>query len=458
MATQQCPRSPASTDMNMTQLNVTHDPARRSWVEAANLPTHDFPVQNLPLGVFSALGNASRVGIAIGDQVLDIAEANRAGFFTGLAKGAAEAAAGGSLNQFMSLGSPASSALRRQVFEMLAIGGGDASARAQAHADQILFSSDAVEMQLPCTIGGFTDFLTSVDHLSRARRSTHPDNPVPEAFYHLPLAYNGRASSVRVSGHDVLRPHGQSKGADGAMYFGPAKALDFELELGAFVGPGNALGSPIAVRAAHGQLFGYCLLNDWSARDIQRWETTPLGPFLGKSFCSVVSPWVVSAEALAPFRVPARVRTADEPAVLPYLHDSDDLASGGLDLQLEAWLTSTSMRLAGLPPLNVTQTNSKHLYWTFAQMIAHHTSNGCDLRPGDLMGSGTASGPAPASRGCLAEFQEPLRLPDGTTRQWLIDGDELVFKARASKDGYVSIGFGECRSMVLPAAPWPVGS
>jgi fumarylacetoacetase len=442
----------------MTQLDATHDPARRSWVEAANLPTHDFPLQNLPLGVYSVPGRTSRVGIAIGDQVLDIAEASRSGFLTGLAKEAAEAAAVGSLNALMALGSPASSALRRQVFEMLAIGGGAASARAQAHADQLLLPSDAVEMQLPCVIGGFTDFLTSVDHLSRARRSTHPDNPVPEAFYHLPLAYNSRASSVRVSGHDVIRPHGQSKGVDGAMYFGPTKALDFELELGAFVGPGNALGSPIPVHAARGHLFGYCLLNDWSARDIQRWETTPLGPFLGKSFCSVVSPWIVSAEALAPFHVSARVRTADEPAVPPHLHDSDDLARGGLDLQLESWLTSASMRVAGLPPWNVTQTNTKHLYWTFAQMIAHHTSNGCDLRPGDLIGSGTVSGPDLSSRGCLAEFPEPLRLPDGTTRQWLIDGDELVFKARASKDGYVSIGFGECRSMVLPAAPWPAGT
>ncbi|MGJ7497895.1 fumarylacetoacetase [Variovorax sp. RT4R15] len=442
----------------MTQLNATHDPARRSWVEAANVPAHDFPLQNLPLGVYAAPGRTPRVGIAIGDQLLDIAEANRAGFFTGLAKGAAQAAAGGSLNELMALGSPASSALRMQVFEMLAIGGGAASARAHAHADQLLLPSDAVEMQLPCAIGGFTDFLTSSDHLSRARRSTHPDNPVPEAFYHLPLAYNSRASSVRVSGHNVLRPHGQSKGVDGAMYFGPAKALDFELELGAFVGPGNALGSPIPLRTAQTHLFGYCLLNDWSARDIQRWETTPLGPFLGKSFCSVVSPWVVSAEALAPFHVPARTRAADEPAVLPHLHHADDIASGGLDLQLEAWLTSARMRADGMPPLNVTQTNSRYLYWTFAQMVTHHTSNGCNLRPGDLLGSGTASGPDPASRGCLAEFHEPLLLPDGTTRQWLIDGDELVFKARASKEGHVSIGFGECRSRVLPAAPWPTGN
>jgi fumarylacetoacetase len=355
----------------------------------------------------------------------------------------------------MALGSLASSALRMQVFAMLAIGDGAASARAHAHADHLLLPRDAVEMQLPCAIGGFTDFLTSIDHLSRARRSTHPDNPVPEAFYHLPLAYNSRASSVRVSGHNVLRPNGQSKGVDGIMYFGPAKALDFELELGAFVGPGNPLGSPIPVPAAQGHLFGYCLLNDWSARDIQRWETTPLGPFLGQSFCSVISPWVISAEALAPFRAPAHVRTANEPEVLPHLYDREDAAEGGLDLQLEAWLTSEGMRAVGLPPLNVTQTNFKYMHWTFAQMIAHHTSNGCDLRAGDLIGSGTASGPDVASRGCLAEFQEPLLLPDGSERQWLTDGDELVFKARASKDGYVSIGFGECRSMVLPALPWP---
>ncbi|MGJ7602705.1 fumarylacetoacetase [Variovorax sp. LT1R20] len=441
----------------MTQLNATHDPARRSWVEAANLPAHDFPVQNLPLGIFATPDHPPRVGVAIGDHLLDLAEANRAGFFTGDAREAANAAASGSLNQLMALGSSANSALRLQVFEMLTEGGA-LSVRAQAQAGRLLLRNDAVAMQLPCTIGGYTDFLTSFDHLFRARRSTHPENPVPDAFFHLPLAYNGRASSVRASGHDVVRPNGQSRGVDGTMYFGPAKALDFELELGAFVGPGNALGHPVPVHAAQEQLFGYCLLNDWSARDIQRWETTPLGPFLGKSFCSVISPWVVSAEALAPFRVPARSRTADEPGVMPHLHGSIDATQGGLDLQLEAWLTSANMRSAGLPPLNVTWTNAKHLYWTFAQMVAHHTSNGCDLRPGDLIGSGTVSGPDLASRGCLAEFQELLQLPDGTTRQWLIDGDELVFKAFASKDGHVSIGFGECRSRILPAARWPAAA
>ncbi|MGJ7565444.1 fumarylacetoacetase [Variovorax sp. GB1R11] len=438
----------------MTNLNATHDPARRSWVEAANTADHDFPVQNLPWGVFSSSGNAPRVGVAIGDMVLDVTRANKAGFFTGLAKTAADAASGTTLNGLMALGASASSALRTQIFEMLASGSSSA-AQAQVQAQHLLWPQATIAMQLPCAIGGFSDFLTSVDHLSRARRSTHPDNPVPEAFYHLPMAYNSRASSVRPSGHNVLRPHGQSKNADGTMYFGPAKALDFELEIGAFIGPGNALGSPVPVQAAADHIFGYCLLNDWSARDIQRWETVPLGPFLGKSFCSVISPWVVSAEALAPFRSPLRVRNADEPAVLPHLHDQQDAALGGLDLQLEAWLSSAQMRAAGIPALNVTRTNLKHLHWTFAQMVTHHASNGCDLRPGDLIGSGTASGPAPTSRACLAEFPEPLLLPDASRRQWLMDGDELSFRASAHREGFVSLGFGECRSMLLPAAPWP---
>jgi fumarylacetoacetase len=439
----------------VTELNITHDPAQRSWVSSANLANHDFPVQNLPWGVFSEAGGMARVGVAIGDRVLDIAMANEADFFTGLARTAAQAATAASLNGLMALGAPASSALRRQVFDMLVTGDGAASIRARAQSDALLVPIEKVAMQLPCVIGGFTDFLTSVDHLSRARRSTHPDNPVPDAFYHLPLAYNSRASSVRASGHNVLRPHGQSRGGDGAMYFGPAKALDFELELGVFVGPGNAIGRPIPIQSAQDHLFGYCLLNDWSARDIQRWETTPLGPFLGKSFCSVISPWVVSAEALAPFRVPARPRSFDEPATLPYLDDRDNTLGGGLDLQLEAWLTSERMRALGLAPVRVTLANFRHMHWTFAQMVAHHSSNGCDLRPGDLIGSGTASGPDLDSRGCLAEFQEPLRLPDGSTRQWLLDGDEFVFKAHAGKPGCASIGFGECRSMVLPAMPWP---
>lgn len=441
----------------MTELNITHDPAQRSWVASANRPDHDFPLQNLPWGVFAVSGGRPRVGVAIGDQILDIAAANGAGFFTQSAKVAADAAAGDALNALMALGASACSALRRQVFEMLVEGDGVAAVRARAQSAQLLLPAGAVEMRLPCKIEGFTDFLTSVDHLSRARRSTHPQNPVPEAFYHLPLAYNSRASSVRASGHNVVRPNGQSKVGDGAMYFGPATALDFELELGALVATGNPLGSPIPVRTAGGHVFGYCLLNDWSARDIQRWETTPLGPFLGKSFCTVISPWVVSAEALAPFRVPARPHGMGEPATLPYLHDREDSLSGGLDLQLQAWLTSERMRAHNLAPVRVTTTNLRHLYWTFAQMIAHHSSNGCDLRTGDLIGSGTVSGPDLDSRGCLAEFQEPLHLPDGSTRQWLLDGDELVFRARASKPGRASIGFGECRSMVLPALPWPVG-
>jgi fumarylacetoacetase len=312
-------------------------------------------------------------------------------------------------------------------------------------------------MLLPCRIGDYSDFLTSLHHTERHGRFKGLSEPLPAAFKSLPIAYHGRASSICVSGAPVLRPNGQYRNAQGEICFGPAPAFDFELELAAFIGPGNALGQPIPVDAARAHIFGYCLLNDWSAKSIQWWEQV-LGPFLGKSFHSTISPWIVTEEALLPFRLPAPARAPGDPAPLPHLHGARDQASGGLQLQLEAHLSSARQRAAGRSPVRITQTHLQNLYWTFAQMLAHHTSNGCNLRPGDLLGSGTISGESDLSRACITELtnagKDPLQLGDGETRTALEDGDEIILSARAARPGAVSIGFGECRGTIMPALDW----
>jgi fumarylacetoacetase len=311
-----------------------------------------------------------------------------------------------------------------------------------------------VTMRLPCEIGDYTDFLTSLHHTERHGRYKGLADPLPAAFKSLPIAYHGRASSLRVSGGDVRRPHGQYRDANGTVRFGPAPALDFELELAAFIGRGNALTQPIAIDDAHQHIFGYCLLNDWSAKSIQ-WFEQVLGPFLGKSFHSSLSPWIVTAEALAPFRKPAPSRAAGDPAPLPHLYGAFDQQNGGLNLELEAYLSTAQLRAAGAAPVRITRTHLDNLYWTFAQMVAHHTSNGCNLRTGDLLGSGTISGADDLSRACLTELtnagKDPLQLPNGETRTALEDGDEVIFQARAVQPGAVTIGFGECRGTIAPA-------
>ena len=443
-------------------LDITHDSQRQSWVASAN-GTHaqgnDFPLQNLPLGIFS-VGAGSvhvqpRAGVAIGDQILDLNSAVAAGLFTGAAVDAIYATADGNLNALMEQGHAASDALRLAVSTLLGAEPSPTSLAARTIASQILVPQADVRMHLPTRIGGFTDFMTSIDHVRRARSKLHPNDAVPVTLLHMPLAYNSRASSVRVSGHEVTRPNGQSRLADGSVTFGPCSALDFELELGAFVGPGNELGDVIALDDAPRHLFGYCLLNDWSARDIQRWESLPLGPFLGKSFCTVVSPWVVTAQALAPYACAPSPRNAGLPAPLAYLRSARNDSSGAIDLQLQAWISSQAMRERNLAPVRITDSRFVDMHWTFAQMLTHHASNGCDLQPGDLIGSGTVSGSQLTSCGCLAELSGPLTLPDGTERIWLADGDELIFKASARREGFASIGFGECRSRVLAARPWP---
>ena len=381
--------------------------------------------------------------------MLDIGHALEAGLFSGRAADAAGAVTAAGLAELMRLGNGHASALRENLFDLLA-----ADQPRQEAVSACLNAAAAVEMTLPVEPRNFTDFLTSSFHKIRLS----PKGTLDPNFKSLPLAYHSRASSVRISGGDIIRPHVQF--SDGQQVtFGPTRELDFELELGAFVGPGNPLGQPISIHRAADHIFGFCLLNDWSARDIQRWESLPLGPFLAKSLSTSVSPWIVTEEAMRPFRTPAARRAPDDPPTLDYLTSTSDQATGGIDLALEVWLASKAMREIGSPPVRLTATNFRTMYWTFAQMLTHHASNGCNLLPGDVLGSGTASGPEPESRACLAELTErgrtPVRLSDGETRTWLEDGDEVTLRGRATRDGFASIGFGECVGTIQAAIAWP---
>jgi len=432
----------------MTALNDTHDPKRRSWVESANAPDTEFPIQNLPLGIFQNAGEPARGGVAIGNRILDLNAAIAAGLFTGDAEQVARAAAGPTLNPLMALGNGATSLLRAAVSELLRADGAG-----ESKAVRCLAPMAEAKMLLPGDIENFTDFLCSIDHTRRMS----PDGTLPPAFSSLPIAYHSRATTVCVSGTPLKRPNGQHRAADGSVVFGPEPWQDFELELGAFVGPGNEMGEPIPISAAAEHLFGYCLVNDWSARGIQFWESRPLGPFLGKSMMTTVSPWVVTAEALAPFQTAAPTReAADRP--LPYLLDEEDQAQGGFNIAMFADWTTEEMRRSGAPPVTVTATNFRDCFWTFAQMLTHHASNGCRMRTGDLLASGTMSGPIDVSRACIAEITARGRAPieiGGQSRAWLEDGDEINLRAKASRDGYVTIGFGECRGRIAKAVPWP---
>jgi fumarylacetoacetase len=431
-------------------LNETHDAARRSFVESANSPGTDFPIQNLPFGVFR-LGprEQPRVGVAIGDQIVDIAAA--AGLFDGPAATAAQACDATVLNPLMALGPPAWSALRLALSRELAAVG--ASGRLRSFLRPLA----GAEMSMPVAFRNFTDFFASIFHATNAGRLFRPDHPLTPNYKYVPVAYHSRASSVRISDIAVTRPSGQRKGPEGSPpTFGPSRRLDFELELGAFVGIASELGRGVPIGAASNAIFGYCLLNDWSARDIQAWESQPLGPFLGKNFATTISPWVVTAEAVAPFRTAAFARPQGDPAPLSYLDDAADRAEGGLDITLEAYITTEAMRRAGMPAHRLTQSSSAQMYWTFAQMIAHHTSNGCNLEIGDLIGSGTVSGPEPSSWASLLELtaggSKPLSLPSGEQRSFIENGDEIAFRGFCAKAGRARIGFGECRAKVLPGA------
>jgi fumarylacetoacetase len=438
--------------IKMPSIDRTHDPTLRSWVESANGHS-EFPIQNLPLGVFSPQEGKRRGGFAIGDSIFDMAAAVRAGLFTGAARRPAELATDQTLNRLMALQPSARQALRQRLSDLLSTDGPDRT-QVEGLKNQLLHSAADCTVHVPARIGDYTDFFTSIHHASNTGRLFRGGaDPVSPNFRHLPIAYHGRASSVRVSGESVRRPHGQIQYSPGeAPRFGPCEKLDYEYELGVWIGNGNALGEPIQISEAGSHVVGHCLLNDWSARDIQRWESQPLGPFLGKNFSTTISPWIVTVEALAPFRVPQAPRSPGDPNPLPYLWDEDDQKIGALDCTIEAFLLTPGLAAKGLPPQRLSRANATDLYWTFAQMVAHHSSGGCNLNPGDLFGSGTISGASSDGWGALLELSEngqrTIELGSGEKRTFLENGDEVIFRAHCCRDGFVPIGFGECRGRI----------
>jgi fumarylacetoacetase len=433
----------------MSDLNETHDAALRSWVASANAEGTDFPIQNLPFGVFRRRGTqeAFRIGVAIGDQISDMKAAVKAGVFL---SAAAEATTGDSLNAFMALGQPAWSALRLDLSRALRVG-----AAAQEKLKACLLAQADAEYAVPARIGDYTDFYVGVHHATAIGKLFRPDNPLMPNYKWVPIGYHGRSSSVVVSGTPIRRPVGQTKGDADKPDLGPSQKLDYELELGFFVGPGNELGEAISIDNAEAHLFGAVLFNDWSARDIQPWEYQPLGPFLSKNFGSTLSPWVVTMEALAPFRAPF-ARPASDPQPLPYLESPSNRATGALDIHLEAWLQTTAMRVAHAKPVRLSTGNVREAaYWTPSQLVTHHSVGGCNLRPGDLFGSGTLSGPGPGQSGSLVEMTQggakPIVLPNGETRTFLADGDALTLRGWCERPGAKRIGFGECIGVIAPA-------
>ncbi|MDA1080152.1 MAG: fumarylacetoacetase [Gemmatimonadetes bacterium] len=436
-----------------TRTDDTHDPTLRSWVDSANDASGDFPIQNLPFATFRHdFEERPRVGIAIGDQVLDCLEAGRAGCFDSLNPAVRDALQSWSLNALMALGRADARDVRALVSRMLREGGAHAEATERLR-DRVLVPASRVSLLVPAEIGDYTDFYASIFHASRVGALFRPDNPLLPNYKWVPIGYHGRASSVVASEASVRRPVGQTrKGSEGAPAVGPSAGLDYEVELAMWVCGQNALGEAVPLARAEERLFGLGLLNDWSARDIQSWEYQPLGPFLSKSFATTVSPWIVTADALEPFRAPAFTRDAGDPQPLPYLDDGNDRAHGAFDVILEASICTELMRASGLPPHRLSASNTRSLYWTPAQMITHHASNGCNLRPGDLLGSGTVSGPTDDSRACLLEITrrgaEPVSLPGGETRTFLQDGDEVIVRGWCERDGAARIGFGECRGVV----------
>ncbi len=433
-------------------LNETHDSSLRSWVNSANRPGTDFPIQNLPFAVFRrrGAGDAFRGGVAIGDQILDLAAVADAAVFTGEAHTAVQAGAQHRLNALMASGPQAWSALRLALSRALRVG-----AKEQDRLQACLVAQDDAEYGLPARIGDYTDFYTSVHHATNIGRQFRPDNPLLPNYKWVPIGYHGRASSIGVSGQAVRRPLGQTL-ASGATQptLGPCQRLDIELELGVFVGTGNELGDTIAITQAEEHVFGLCLLNDWSARDIQAWEYQPLGPFLSKNFATTISPWIVTLEALAPYRVPFE-RPAADPQPLPYLDSEANRREGSFDIRLQVDLQTPQMRAAGAADATICRTSYRHAYWTLAQMVTHHTVGGCNLQPGDLLGTGTLSGPTLDQAGALIELtsggKHPLQLPNGEQRVYLEDGDCVVIRGWCERPGAARIGFGECAAALLPA-------
>jgi fumarylacetoacetase len=430
-------------------IDETHDPARRSWVAAANGHA-DFPIQNLPFGVFSPPGEGPRGGVAIGDHILDLHLAAQSDVL-GETQAAAEAAAGPVLNPLLARDPAERRALRRRLSALLAEG-----APERQTTETWLHPAAHCHLHLPARIGDYTDFYAGIHHAMTVGKLFRPQNPLTPNYKHVPIGYHGRASSVRASGVPVRRPNGQRlpQGAQ-SPEFGPCQRLDFELELGIWIGQGNALGEPLPIAEAGHHIAGLCLLNDWSARDIQAWEYQPLGPFLAKSFHTTISPWIVTAEALAPFRTAQPARPAGDPLPLPYLRDKADQTQGAYAIALEVMISTADMRRQGIRAHRLSRSEAANLYWTLAQLVAHHTSGGCNLQPGDLLGSGTISAPDAGGPGSLLEMTGggtvPITLPGGETRTFLLDGDEISLRGRAVMAGYVSIGFGACTARIEPA-------
>ena len=423
-------------------MNATHDPRRESWVASANHPANDFPVQNLPFGAFASAGEAA-LGVAIGDQVLKLRGCVQAGLLDSLSPATGEACAAATLNPLLALGHGSWSPLRERLSDLLS------DAQYQRDVSAHLIPIADVTMLKPAVIGDYTDFYASIDHATHVGELFRPQNPLLPNYKYVPIGYHGRVSSIVVSGSPIRRPRGQILPPAGIPpHYAPSRELDYELEVGFLVGLGNDLGEVIPIVDAPAHLFGLCLLNDWSARDIQAWEYQPLGPFLGKSFATTISPWVVTMEALEPFRTSAYVRPAEDPEPLPYLDAQLDRGHGGIDMTLEVYLRTARMGEA----VRLSRGNLKNLYWTAAQLLTHHASNGCNLQPGDLLASGTVSGPTEEACGCLLELTrrgaDPISLPNGEQRCFLEDGDEVIFRGCCERPGFVRIGLGECSGVI----------
>ena len=439
---------------DLIPANPTHSAFARSWVESANVEGCDFPIQNLPFAVFRRAGSSEvfRGGVAIGNQVIDLAQVALTDCLDGPAYAAVRACAQPALNDFFAMGPPSWKALRHGLFELLekAFYGPKVDALRAC-----LIPQGDVEFTVPTRIGDYTDFYTSLDHAMNIGKMVRPNDPLTSNFKWMPIAYHGRVSSIGVSGQQYRRPMGQSMppGATAPVY-GPCARLDYELELGIYIGTGNTQGEPVALANAERHVFGICLLNDWSARDIQFWEMAPLGPFLGKNFCTTISPWIVTMEALAPYRQ-AWTRAAGDPQPLPYLESEANRAQGAIDISLEVLLDTDQLRATGQPPSRLSGTSFKHQYWTIGRMVAHHTVSGCNLNAGDLLGSGTISGPGEGQAGAMIELtyggSKPATLGNGEQRSFLHDGDAVVLRGWCEKPGYARIGFGESRGLILPA-------
>ncbi|MFD2179049.1 fumarylacetoacetase [Veronia pacifica] len=436
----------------MSLINETHDVALKSWVESANVAGTDFPIQNLPFAAFRRKDSDEtfRGGVAIGDQIVDLKILADTELFTADAQTAAKAGADQQLNTLMGLGQTYWSALRLALSKALREG-----SEQQSVLEKALVAQADVEYSVPCHIGDYTDFYTSIYHATAVGRLFRPDNPLLPNYKWVPIGYHGRSSSIGVSGQAFPRPKGQTKAPDAeAPSFGPCKRLDYELELGIYLGKGNELGDTIAIEDAEDHVFGFSLFNDWSARDLQAWEYQPLGPFLAKNFASTVSPWIVTTEALAPYRSQWH-RDAEEPQPLEYLESAHNRESGAFDIQMSVLLETEKMRADNQTAAKLSESSFKHSYWTVAQMVTHHTVNGCNFQPGDMLGSGTQSGPEHEEAGSLLELsrggKESITLVNGEERKFLEDGDKVIMNGWCEADGFARIGFGSVEGTVLPA-------